>query len=387
MAHFRIRYWKNKRLLCLILPLILVFLTTDIFFSRTATLLTGETNLNTIARHHIAYIKVHKAASSTIQNILLRYGYMRNLTFVLGRNANVYPNVISITESVTKYNIEPPPKNKTFDISCSHVIYNRQSFSAIMPRDTVYLASVREPFTVFISTLHYFRPPYIFNINVSDPISMYLKNPEKYEPEVKNSLTNNRMAFELGFPLQLFHSKNWAGIKEYLKKLDKEMDLILVVERLEESIVLLRRLLHWKLQDILYVPKNKFEALDKKTKSKLNEKFYLRKDAKRKFEKWAVLDYILYKFAVKKLERQIRSQNTDFQNEVAYFKFIRMKVEEFCLKQSKPYRNVTFTVYQSVWNDKFVVDSLMCSQMILRESYFIKEIRYQQYGVLPSEDN
>ncbi|XP_062566474.1 galactosylceramide sulfotransferase-like [Saccostrea cucullata] len=385
MAYFRIRYWKYRRLLYLILPLTLVFLlTTNIFCIPKETHFTLNSNT---PRHHIAYIKVHKAASSTIQNILLRYGYLRNLTFVLGRNANMYPNVISITESITNYNIEPPPKNRTFDILCSHVIYNRDSFRAIMPRDTIYLASVREPFTVFISTLHYFRPPYIFNTNASDPISMYLTNPGKYEPEVKNSLTNNRMAFELGFPLHLFHSKNLTGINVYLKKLDKEMDLILVVERLEESIVLLRRLLHWELQDVLYLPKNKFEELDNKTKSKLKEKFYLQKGAKQKFEKWATLDYILYKFAVEKLERQIQSQNADFHDEVAYFKFIRKKVEEFCLKQSRPYRNVTLTVKASVWNDRFVVDSLMCSQMILRESYFVKEIRYQQYGVLPSEIN
>lgn len=366
--------------------LVAFLLVTDVYFTYTYTHVAPDSILNThVPRHHIAYVKVHKAASSTIQNILLRYGYVRNMIFVLGRNANVYPNVISITESVTEYNIEPPPVNKTFDILCSHVIYNRASFRAIMPRDTIYLASVREPFEIFISTLHYFRPPYIFDIDVTDPISVYLENPSKYEPMVKNSLTNNRMAFELGFPLHLFHSRNWTGIQNYLEKLDREMDLILVVELLEESVVLLKRLLNWKLQDVLYVPKNTFKALRNETKALLNKKFHLIKGAKEKYRAWADLDYILYDFAVKRLQRQIRGQDPNFEVEVKHYKIVRKKVEDFCLNESKPYRRARLVIPPSVWNEEFVVDSVMCSQMILREAYFIQEIRYKQYGILPKE--
>lgn len=61
-------------------------------------------------------------------------------------------------------------------------------------------------------------------------------------------MTNNRMALEFGFPLEVFRSrkKKTAAITEYLDQLDSEMDLILVVEKLEESMVLLRRILNWK---------------------------------------------------------------------------------------------------------------------------------------------
>jgi hypothetical protein len=218
---------------------------------------------------------------------------------------------------------------------------------------------------------------------VTDPISVYLENPGKYEPVLKHSLTNNRMAFELGFPRHLFYSKNWTGIQNYLGKLDSEMDLILVVEKLDESVVLLKRLLNWKLQDVLFVPKNTFESMSNGTKILLNKNFHLKKGSKEKYKEWAYLDYILYDFALRKLRRQIQGQDPDFEVEVQHFKTVRKRVETFCLIESRPYRRTKLVVPSSVWNAEFVVDSLMCSQMILREAYFIQEIRYRQYGILP----
>lgn len=339
-------------------------------------------------RHHIAFVKIHKAASSTIQNVFLRYGYTRNLTFVLGRNSNVYPNVISLTESVTETNIEPRPQNKSFDILCSHVIYNHDSFHRIMPEDTVYLASVRDPFLQFVSSLHYFRPSYIFNISDPDPVATYLKNPSKYEPKnVKHSMTHNRMALEFGFPMEVFHSKKrkTAVIRKYLDKLDSEMDLILVVEKLEESMVLLRRILHWKLQDILYIHKNSFAGMRNETRTKLSKNLYISDDSEEKYRRWAKVDYNLYNYAVKRLERQIQNQNPDFHDEVRQFKFVREKVENFCVFESRAYRPNTLVIPLSEWNEQFVVDSLLCSQIQLKEQLFMKEVRYQQYGTLPDE--
>ncbi|XP_050700188.1 galactosylceramide sulfotransferase-like [Eriocheir sinensis] len=38
--------------------------------------------------NHLFFLKTHKCASSTVQNILFRYGYSRNLTFALPRSGN-----------------------------------------------------------------------------------------------------------------------------------------------------------------------------------------------------------------------------------------------------------------------------------------------------------
>lgn len=383
--HLLCRGFRN-RVLWLLATSVLLIPVIHLFHNRLSNRARLDPHIQTLEeRHHIAFVKVHKAASSTIQNVILRYGYTRNLTFVLGRSSNIYPNVISLTESVTENNIEPRPPNKTFDILCSHVIYNHDAFRAIMPEDTVYLASVREPFQHFISSLHYFRPSYIFNISATDPVAAYLKNPSKYEPKnVKHSMTNNRMALEFGFPLEVFRSKKKksAAITEYLDKLDNEMDLILVVEKLEESMVLLRRILNWKLQDILYIHKNSFAGMRNETRTKLSKNLYINDDTEEKYRKWAKLEYTLYNFATKRLERQIQNESPDFYDEVRHFKFVREIVKKFCENESRAYRPNTLFIPQSKWNERFIVSNLMCSQMQLKEKYFMDEVRFQQYGYL-----
>lgn len=200
-------------------------------------------------------------------------------------------------------------------------------------------------------------------------------------------MTNNRMALEFGFPLEVFRSKKkkTAAITEYLDQLDSEMDLILVVEKLEESMVLLRRILNWKLQDILYIHKNSFAGMRNETRSKLSKKLYINDDTEEKYRKWAKLDYTLYDFATKRLERQIQNQNPDFYDEVRHFKFVRVKVDNFCVYESRAYRPNILVIPQSEWNEQFTVNSLMCSLMQLKERYFMEEIRFQQYGYSPGE--
>ena len=41
-------------------------------------------------KNNIVFLKVHKAASSTVQNILMRYGAERNLKFVLPKRGNYF---------------------------------------------------------------------------------------------------------------------------------------------------------------------------------------------------------------------------------------------------------------------------------------------------------
>ncbi|CAC5371439.1 unnamed protein product [Mytilus coruscus] len=118
---------------------------------------------------HIAFLKVHKAASTTIQNMLLRFGTERNLTYVIPSVNSIYPNVISLLETVTSNNIRPIPLLSThFDILCLHVLYNRTAFGQILPNDTVYIGTLRDPFEYFISMMLYF--PIMFErFNISGP--------------------------------------------------------------------------------------------------------------------------------------------------------------------------------------------------------------------------
>ncbi|KAJ8302645.1 hypothetical protein KUTeg_019041 [Tegillarca granosa] len=319
---------------------------------------------------HIAFLKIHKAASSTAQNIFFRYGYTRKLTFVLPKvTKNGYPNVISTITSVKSKNIIPPPINKHYDILCCHVIYNRKAFEAIMPKDTAYIGIVREPSEHIRSIIQYFRPKEIYKrFNSTNPISHFFKNPGSSAKSIY-SLVNNRMAFEYNFPRRLFYTKDSDGIKRYLRKLASEFHLVIVVEYFDESVVLMRRILNWSIKDILYVTQNESRK-EKKTKLSLEDK--------RNHREWAILEYALYDFFYKRLWDQIKQEGDDFIEELAFFKSLRKEVTEFC--RGPRTKNTNFEIPKSQWSDKFIVNNYDCQLLFKRELSFVMSIRREQYG-------
>jgi hypothetical protein len=64
------------------------------------------------------------------------------------------------------------------------------------------------------------------------------------------------MAVEFDFPESLFTNYSNEESSSYLEKLDREFELVIILEHFTESAVLMRRLLGWTIKDILYLKKN-----------------------------------------------------------------------------------------------------------------------------------
>lgn len=79
-------------------------------------------------KSHIFFLKTHKTASSTILNILYRYGESRNLTFALPLNKNsqlFYPYFFAshFVEGVSSRSV------KEFNIMCNHMRFRKSEVS------------------------------------------------------------------------------------------------------------------------------------------------------------------------------------------------------------------------------------------------------------------
>lgn len=80
-------------------------------------------------RSHIFFLKTHKTASSTILNILYRYGESRNLTFALPLNKHsqlFYPYYFAshFVEGVSSRSV------KEFNIMCNHMRFRKSEVSS-----------------------------------------------------------------------------------------------------------------------------------------------------------------------------------------------------------------------------------------------------------------
>ncbi|XP_069134204.1 galactose-3-O-sulfotransferase 3-like [Argopecten irradians] len=325
--------------------------------------------------HHIAFIKVHKAASTTVQNIFLRYGYDNDLVFALPRTGST----ISVRQTISPNNILPPPPNRGYDISCSHVRYNREAFEQLLPNDTKYFGIVREPFRHFQSNLQYYRQGYIVRIPGERPVLEYLLHNDKYMKfggQIPS--TYNRMAFDFGFPDELFWSNNRTEIDKYISKLDNEMDLVIVTEYFDESIVMMRRILNWDLKFVLYGKLN--------SKQKKDPRLIIGSEEESLYRNWALIDYALYNYFLAKIKQKIKQQPPDFFDELAYFRKTKTKFNSFCISAlSDGPSDMAFEGSQ--WNKPFVITRDQCKHVYIREIPFYGELREERLFQIYKETN
>ncbi|XP_070185723.1 galactosylceramide sulfotransferase-like [Littorina saxatilis] len=333
-----------------------------------------------VPKHHVFFGKVHKTGSSTVANILQRYGFTRHLNFVLPRkriHARSYNYITMPGQQVTRDKLIPPPLGEHFDILWNHAVYDSPFYHSIMPEDTVYVSILRQPLQQFQSAFEYYGHipgSFLYNIlqkNVSNPLSLYLHNPSLYEwPGAYTSYIRNKQAQDLG--MRNVHVVNDTLRGQYIQQLGREFDLVMITEFFDESLVLLRRLLCWRVRDILYVPKNKnmykkervFSAEDMQLHRKLN-----------------VADYDLYEFFLERFNDTVAKQGPDFHDEVNYIKNLLPRLQIHC---SNPNSVSPLTIVASRWNEAFSVGPEDCKLMMKHELLFLDDImvdairRYQR---------
>ncbi|XP_052266775.1 galactosylceramide sulfotransferase-like [Dreissena polymorpha] len=332
---------------------------------------------------HIGFLKVHKAASTTSQAIFLRFGWRRNLNFVLPpqRNAFKYPNIISLNESVTPYNTLPPPAGQHFDILCHHVLYGRDQWASVMPKDFVVVGTVREPFSHFKSILNYFQPVIIKILEAKDdnPVRTFLESPKKYDSKKpQRSLLNNRLAIEYGVDPDIIAKRNNARFKDYLYNvLDKQFAVVIPAERFDEGIILMKRRLRWSLNDIMYVQKNVRNVTRP-------DRFPVMEDLNSLHREYFKFDYMIYHFFVEKFNREVYMEGLNFPREVEYFKKTRHAVQLFCHGKGKSIKQLK--IPSSEFNEEFTITKDDCTIMLKGEIAFTQMIRLRQYGSVDLEN-
>ena len=319
--------------------------------------ITKETISNDVIEiRHIGFLKVHKAGSSTMQNIFFRFGLKRNLTFAIPRKSNYF-----------KFKtILPVKQGGHYDILAFHAKLNfkKSDFDAILPEDKVNIAIIREPLKRMISAAYYYRnfgSRYLKTIPKDNFISELIENPEKYEPGTFSN-TRNSMAKDFGFSAKMKATEK-GKIQKTLKLLDKEFKLVLLVERFDESLVLMKRILGWKMSDILYIP----------SKTKHHPIVNVTNAQRRKHEKTCFLDYAIYGYFSKVFDAKVMREGQMFELEVAHFKLLLQKTWDFCDDVQSKYEVLNFT--SSPWHSPFEISPDDCELMRMKAVRFQRNLR------------
>ncbi|KAL7374718.1 hypothetical protein ABVT39_006005 [Epinephelus coioides] len=203
---------------------------------------------------NVAFLKTHKTASTTMQNLLFRFAERNNLTVALPVQACSHQ--FCYPRSFTAHFVHPhtlPP-----NIITSHMRFNKAELQRLMPNDTIYITILREPGSMFESLFSYYNQYcQSFKRVPNGSLEAFLEEPWRYyRPDEKDSMyARNTLTFDLGGDKDR-PATDVAYARAFLAEVERVFSLVMIAEYFDESLVLLRHLLSWDLDDILYVKLN-----------------------------------------------------------------------------------------------------------------------------------
>ncbi|XP_069475417.1 galactosylceramide sulfotransferase isoform X1 [Ambystoma mexicanum] len=205
-------------------------------------------------RTDVVFMKTHKTASSTILNILFRFGEKHRLKFAFpsGRNDFFYPSYFE------RGQVEGYQPGMCFNVICNHMRFRYLEVRQLVPPDAAFVTVLRDPALLFESSFHYFKNvvPLTWKLSGEDSMSEFLRDPwHYYDPDGINAhYLRNLLFFDLGYDNNL--NSESPMVEARIHEVEARFQLVMLMEYFDESLVLLRDLLCWDLQDIVYFKLN-----------------------------------------------------------------------------------------------------------------------------------
>ena len=262
---------------------------------------------------HLYFLKNHKAGSTTIQNLFSRFAMKHRLNVLTPINrSDTYP-----LRTFDQYLPKPPPsglKDGKYDVYCEHSIYNEHYLLTKLQKDSMNIAILREPMSHLLSILNYisfYNKTHLQNTN--NPVETFLQNPKMYGTRRLREITQNHLALEFGYNERL------DSLKEFLPYIESRF-LVLIMERLPESMILHKRTLCWSMKDVFYLH----------AKERVYAKPTVNKTLVSLHKLWSPLDYSFYAHFDKIMTQSIADQDNNFEQEVALFNKFLERSSDFC---------------------------------------------------------
>ncbi|XP_041272122.1 galactose-3-O-sulfotransferase 2-like [Onychostruthus taczanowskii] len=230
----------------------------------------------------IVFLKVHKSASSTVMNILFRFGETHNLTFAFPQGGGFqlyYPHHF-LARFVQGFS---PLSPRRFNILCHHMRFLQPEVQKVVPSSAVYFSILRNPVQLMESSFVYYKGASAFSRVRS--LQEFLSQPWRYYDPASGDrhYARNLMTFDFGFNPDGDVSPE--RVQLMLRAIEASFDFLLISEYFDESMVLLKEMLCWDLDSVVSFPLN---IRDSSTKSPLPDSVV------EKLKAWNRLDWEIY---------------------------------------------------------------------------------------------
>ncbi|XP_070563516.1 galactosylceramide sulfotransferase-like [Ptychodera flava] len=290
--------------------------------------------------HNIARIYNRKTASTTLDTLLGRFARKHKFQF---KRLSVYHEGEGYSGASNTYHVDGSTgnvslpafganrknrvlllrENATLHFAASELahLYQRTESPGV-----IFVATAREPAAQFESAFNFFKLyKYVNCKNIScapSTLQEFLRKPEYYHKRMENrnimwQVARNSQAWHLGLENQ-YHD-NPDVVEKYFTILERELDLVVITEYFDESLVLLKRLMCWKMEDILYIARR----VSKKHS-------ILGPDLQQKIYQWNKVDVKIYEIFNASLWRKIQQYGPNFDKDLQDFRYLQDAVTSEC---------------------------------------------------------
>ena len=240
-----------------------------------------------------------------------------------------------------------------------------------MPSDTKFITVLRHPVSRFESAFLFEDFASFLGISgASNPFYQFLQQIDKFKPEISTMYTlRNGMSFDLGLEPEEFDKTE--VIANFITLIEESFELVLIMEYFDESLILLKRLLCWSLDDIFYLKHN--------SRLKSLKKHHIPRQFRSKFLEWNEADVLLYQHFNQTLWKKVNSQDENFWSEVKLLKQKSLALEKECLIPGEHRDHHKRTVSKLLLNPSAAQDrKQLCRDLVQDEGAYFEYFRGKQ---------
>ncbi|XP_070563853.1 galactosylceramide sulfotransferase-like isoform X2 [Ptychodera flava] len=302
-----------------------------------------QTNFSSFAEHcrkvnDIAYLFNRKTGSTTLVTVLHRFAKRNHFSL---QKEFIHRKSIRHSGSMMLYhvqggdgkasgaNLAVKRERRTVlernggSLNIAEISEDKVQFKVESPA-TVVLSIVREPSTHFESVFKFFSLDRgIKGRTLETKMNTYLDKPDFYRDQIRRSgerkwfYARNSQAWHLGLDHRYHHRPDI--VEKYFETLEKELDLVFVTEYYDHSLLLLRRITCWDIENILFIARRV-----RSNRSSLDDAL------RQKIYRWNYVDVRVYRIFNESLWRKIEQYGPDFDRDLQDFRILKDAVTQDC---------------------------------------------------------
>lgn len=263
----------------------------------------------------------------------------------------------------------------------------------VMPNDTFYFSILRNPVFQLEASFAYYRS-YVPAFRAAPSLDAFLAAPHTfYNPSLglSNAYARNHMWFDLGYDPDASATDSY--VRARLAEVERRFQLVLIAEHFDESVVLLRHRLRWRLDDVVSF------RLNSRSRRGVAS---LTPESQERAKHWCALDWRLYQHFNRSFWASVRAElgPRRLRAEVERLRTRRRELTGLCLQDGVPKNKTQISdrmlrPYQSGeadilgYNLRQGLDNetlRMCRRMVMPELQYMAHLYSLQFPEKPPKN-